>query len=357
MFDACSRLSKCIVQSLLFGVCFSCIALAEDPQVPTPKPYAAELKPNTAGTASKSIDAKELRGLLEPYGWRVEQDDQGGVLLYPRATGVSKSPSGAAPGPDVASSVPSGQGFTAGDVERLRGMLTPHGWRVEADGVGGVLLYPRSVETSAPVQKGSSKRSLPIVAPRAGFTSRDIAHLRSLLSPHGWRVEADGEGGVLLYPGALGAHSLPRTANSRRAQSRISSVREFDSGELEILRALLAPHGWRVEGDSQGGVLLIPHQPVAEEPAVTYVAAKRWSGVVLPAIQGGTIRVPIDSWEKAYQLTRSWIELSGQKDLFPGKIRKINKVYLVSVVSRVSPHPLRHQIVFRQDDGHMFLVY
>lgn len=357
MFDACYCFRKCIMQSLLLGVCFSCIALAEDPQVPPPKSYATELKPNTTGTASKPIDAKELRGLLEPYGWRVEQDGQGGVLLHPRATGVSETPSGAAPGPGVASSVPLGQGFTAGDVERLRGMLSPHGWRVEADGAGGVLLYPRSVEPPLPVQEGSSKSSLPTVTPRAGFTSRDIAHLRSLLSPHGWRVEADGEGGVLLYPGALGAHSPPQTAYSARAQSGISSVRGFDSGDLEILHALLAPHGWRVEGDSHGGILLIPHPPVAEEPAVTYVAAKSWSGVVLPAIQGGTIRVPIDSWDKVYRLTRSWIELSGQNDLLPGKIRKTNKVYLVSVVSRVPPHPLRHQLVFREDDGHMFLVY
>ena len=103
--------------------------------------------------------------------------------------------------------------------------------------------------------------------------------------------------------------------------------------------------------------MLIPHSPVAQESAAPYVAARSWSGVMLPALQKGTIRLPLDSWEKAHQLTLSWIELSGRDDLLPGKIRNINKVYLVSVVSRIPPHVLRHQLVFREDDGHMFLVY
>ncbi len=416
MFDACLCCRKFILQPLLLGVCFSCLAIAEDTPVPPPKSNAAELKPLTIDVAGKAIDAEKLRNLLAPHGWRVEPDGQVGVLLYPRATEPPKATSGEASDagvtssfplgqgfsaddmetlramlsphgwrveadgaggvllypraaqlskvrptvesdPAISSIVPLGQGFTTEDINRLRGMLTPHGWRVEADGVGGVLLYPRPVETPSLQQEGSSKGSSPTLTSRPGFTPRDIAHLRELLSPHGWRVEADGEGGVLLYPGAFAVHSAPRTASTQQAPSGITSIKGFASGDLEILRSLLTPHGWRVKGDSQGGILLIPHPPVAQELVAPYVAARSWSGVILPALQKGTVRLPLDSWEKAHQLTLSWIELSGKDDLLPGKIRNINKVYLVSVVSRIPPHVLRHQLVFREDDGHMFLVY
>ena len=417
MFDACFWFRKFIIQPLLLGICLSCLAVAEDMRVSPPESQVVELQPHTIGAASKSIDAEKLRNLLAPYGWRVEQDGQGGVLLYPRATEPPKATAGEATDSGVTSSVPLGQGFTAGDIERLRGMLSPHGWRVEADGTGGVLLYPRAAEVSQdrpsvesgpsvpstiPLGQGftegdverlqgmlsphgwrveadgaggvllyprsaepplpasedsSMRKSSATVMPRAGFTSRDIAHLRGYLAPHGWRVEADGAGGVLLYPGAFTDHSVPRTASSTRAQSGITSVKGFTSGDLEILRATLAPHGWHVEGDSRGGLLLIPQPPSAQESVATYVAARSWSGVILPEIQRGTIGLPIDSWEKAHQLTLSWIELSGQNDLVPGKIRNINKVYLISVVSRIPPHTLRHQLVFREEDGHMFLVY
>jgi hypothetical protein len=81
------------------------------------------------------------------------------------------------------------------DVDTLRRLLEPHGWRVASDNEGGVLLFPRPAPTPAPATSSLSRSP-----PEEGHEPFDVDMLRSLLTPHGWRVESDGGGGVLLIP-------------------------------------------------------------------------------------------------------------------------------------------------------------
>ena len=140
--------------------------------------------------------------------------------------------------------------------------------------------------------------------------------------------------------------------------------------DADTLRSLLEPHGWRVEREPDGSVLLIPGAATAPLPPVPVAIEEgagqqlereeamtlQWDGIVLPPIREGGITIPVDTWSKAHDLARAWVAASRQEDLQVGKIRRINRRYVVSVVSNKSPYNLRYQLIIRIADGHVFPV-
>ena len=77
------------------------------------------------------------------------------------------------------------------DLDMLRSHLNPHGWSVQRDSSGNLVLAPVAA-TSAPASGGD-------VEPTR--TDINLSSLRTILEPHGWKVSADDEGGgVLLIP-------------------------------------------------------------------------------------------------------------------------------------------------------------
>ncbi len=82
----------------------------------------------------------------------------------------------------------------------------------------------------------------------------DLKQLREKLTPHGWGVWSDAEGGIIMVPG--GARDIPAILQS--TESITSDVAE--------LRKQLTPHGWGVWPDGEGGVILIPGMPVSSAP-------------------------------------------------------------------------------------------
>lgn len=111
------------------------------------EPTGAQDAPTVADRSSSEdygIDVDTIRRLLEPHGWRVAPDNEGGVLLFPRPATAS------APVTSSVSRSPPEEGHEPFDVDMLRSLLTPHGWRVESDGGGGVLLIPRGSKQWGP---------------------------------------------------------------------------------------------------------------------------------------------------------------------------------------------------------------
>lgn len=74
------------------------------------------------------------------------------------------------------------------NLDKLRNKLTPHGWGVWSDAEGGIILVPG----------GAS--DIPAILKQSESVTPDVAELREQLTPHGWGVWPDGEGGVLLMP-------------------------------------------------------------------------------------------------------------------------------------------------------------
>ncbi len=284
-------------------------------------------------STGESIDINKLRAVLGPHGWKVEQGSDGSVLLYPQA----------ATAPVVTESAPSRDDKTQQsgqqvDVGTLREMLEPHGWSVQQDSEGGVILIPGAAKESASVK----------LTPIEQSPAFDVETLRSLLSPHGWKVEKDADGGVILLPG-----------KSKEPSVSFKEESNVEQQDLQRLRLLLAPHGWHVDQNQSGDLILIPGagmQSTSIAPA--HASSSASVGVVLEPIKDGEISLPVDTWTKAHRLASVWVQsIDRNKDLTVGKIREIHRLYVVSVVADAVPYPLKHQLVIRQNDGHVFPMY
>jgi hypothetical protein len=81
------------------------------------------------------------------------------------------------------------------DLKQLREKLTPHGWGVWSDAEGGIIMVP------------GGARDIPAILQTAESITSDVDELRKQLTPHGWGVWPDGEGGVILIPGMSASHA------------------------------------------------------------------------------------------------------------------------------------------------------
>jgi hypothetical protein len=173
--------------------------------------------------AGHDMATASMGRVLAERGWNVTREDDGSILLYPQ-----------------------------------QGNLEPHGWGVERDFDGNVLLFPGAVEVQTVAAAPSSISSQPDITNQV-----DLTVLRDRLSPHGWGVEQDLDGSVLLTPGAVEVQAVV-VAPSTSPQPEIP-------GQMDLawLRDRLSPHGWGVERDTDGSVLLIPGAVAVQTVAVT----------------------------------------------------------------------------------------
>ncbi len=60
----------------------------------------------------------------------------------------------------------------------------------------------------------------------------------------------------------------------------------------------------------------------------------------------------IDTWGEAHKVANAWLGVSGMSTyLATGKIRKINRLYVISIVDKKPPHNLKNQLIIRATDG------
>jgi hypothetical protein len=108
------------------------------------------------------------------------------------------------------------------------------------------------------------------------------------------------------------------------------------------------PH-WRVQRSVDGSLLLFPQESKVNNQSDK---AQITTGVSVMA----QFELPIDEWTEAKSIAKAWMESIGETDLAVGKIRKILRVYLISIVQEETPHALKHQIAIRQSDGHVIVL-
>ena len=115
------------------------------------------------------------------------------------------------------------------------------------------------------------------------------------------------------------------------------------------LEGLLDNPRWRVQRSDDGSLLLFPVESDGKEEAVQL---KITAGVSVAA----NFILPVDEWAEAKSIATSWLGNSGKNGLTTGKIRKILRIYLVSIVQDAPPFELEHQIAIRQSDGHVIVL-
>jgi hypothetical protein len=73
--------------------------------------------------------------------------------------------------------------------------------------------------------------------------------------------------------------------------------------------------------------------------------------MLVETVQSGEIVLPVDEWSEARRIAQAWLDVQGTEASAVGKIRKVLRVYLVSIVEAKAPYGLRHQIAIRTRDG------
>jgi len=206
----------------------------------------------------------------------------------------------------------------------LRQALTAHGWQVKSLSDGSVILVP-------PGPTSGAAASTPAVAAEPGVPEE----LKQRLEAAGWGVERDATGSLILYP--PGEISEPAAAKTSPHQ---------EDQVVEMLRQ----RGWQAHRSADGSLILYP------AGAQALVRPTPSAGIAVAPVTDGRISLPVDTWSEAHQIASAWLEQVALTGASIGKIRRILRVYLVSVVEARAPHRLQHQLAIRSEDGRVILL-
>ncbi len=247
---------------------------------------------------------------------------------------------------------------TDNSLQAFGAALQAAGWQVEVLVDGSLQLTPgnRAVQSVDPVVTKDSTD-----APLAGIyeATADAVGWQTLRRL-GWRIETDADGATLLFPPS----SVPASEAGTRTVAPVTSISQPEVDQApdpsstaqdevaQDLDALFAQRGWRSQRQTDGSLLLIPQQRVAADTVGIQPAA----GFIPAAVTEGQIQLPVDDWRKARAVATSWLDAYGDDKLRLGKLRRVLRVYVVSVVERMRPAALRHQLSISVDDGRVVVL-
>jgi len=199
----------------------------------------------------------------------------------------------------------------------LEQALKDTGWSVHQDQDGSLILTPG-------VSAKSSVEGENVTVDNASEMQRE-------LQAAGWKVNREADGTLVLFPQASSASQQVQQAHSM-----------LDSNMQQQLRQA----GWGITEKADGTVLLYP-------PAASRSTKPLASAGIAPSIK---LSLPVDSWQEAYAVSQSWLDKQQSYQATVGKIRKIFRIYLVSIVSEQAPHTLLQQIAIRSSDGAVIVL-
>jgi len=263
-----------------------------------------------------------------------------------------------------------GQAVPAGasdELLRLQDVLDTRGWLLRRDSAGNMYLLPKAA-ASAPESVVAESSSA--VAPGAA----DLHPLQELLDPAHWRVAQDSAGNIFLFPSPRGSDALPSHRDEASPAPREAVVeprpapppaadpdRAHEPGAggptvigFEDVRALLATRGWKLETDPAGNWLLTPRgepEPQSASSAAAKDSRAEASGKTLGPAPSGTVTQPVHRQADAVTRAEEWLARTGKTGLAVGAVRRIHKVFLVSIVGEGPPHRLQNQLAIRVEDG------
>lgn len=268
-----------------------------------------------AAASAESGTAPQLPQLLEAQGWRYQSDANGNVYYHP------PQPTGAAAQPDEAIASALGPA----DVKQL---LLERGWQMETNAQGDILLLP----VSAP-------------AP---------SEIDQMLRERGWRILTDVDGNTLLMPtgpATTGATRLSSDPQPRQEEpAPIDSDQPAEIKPAEQFRQALEEKGWTVSSKPDGSMVIYPPEPVAQATPIQESRDITEHGYCKGiTLVGEEFQRPIDAEAKAQLVAGAWIAHFGQATDMVGKARKLDQVFVVSIVESKPPHTLRNQLIIRED--------
>ena len=257
-----------------------------------------------------------------------------------------------------------------GHTDALEAALKRHGWRVERDSEGGILLYlpsPQSADVGDEPKPAKAEDTVELPGDR--IEAHDLDGLQRALEAQGWRVERSPEGDLLVFPvdpaGGEGVSPVAPALVSEPGPSEavdesLMPRTDGDTGiareiivatDLDALQAAAAERGWAHRREADGSLVLLPPgvPPEQGDALSCQIGMVRVSGAE-------AIPLPIDTGEKAHRLAEFWLRASDVSSLAIGRIRQVNRLFLVSVVEPEEPFFLRTQLVIRAEDGCLMAI-
>jgi hypothetical protein len=257
-----------------------------------------------------------------------------------------------------------------GESDALEAALKRQGWRVERDSEGGLLLYLPSPEPAAETTSPASPETPEAIEPSEDWLeARDLDGLQRALEAQGWRVQRSAEGDLLVFPvdpapgetastqapdrdpgpgpsAAVGESSTPPATRESGAVSEM-----IDATDLDALQTVAAERGWAHRREPDGSLVLFPPSlsPAPGHAGPCQIGMIRVAGVE-------DIGLPVDTEEKAYRLAEFWLREMDGSSIAIGRIRQINRLFLVSVVEQEAPFLLQTQLVIRANDGCLMAI-
>ena len=268
---------------------------------------------------AKAGGNEALKQALEAKGWKVEWDADNNMILRPPANAATNDaePATSASGPEAA---PESNDTALAD--SLADSLEAQGWHARRDSHGNIL-YTR-------------ERPLPDV-PR----SHRNAALKTALEAKGWKVRWDADDNMILRP-PMGQHaSAPLVSAMAKTASPVT-------------RIVPGMEYWNIERLPDGSLAFHPKTDSASDVSPP---ARLPGSCAASRYTADTAKLPVDSWRKAKSIGDAWLADAGiAETATSGRIRKVLRVYLVSIVTKRSPHRLLHQIAIRSADGSVIVL-
>ena len=188
-----------------------------------------------------SAPLKDLRAQLTPHGWGVERDTEGNLLLYPGATSTAPAESTFASletdnlnnVSDTDSVPPQSQAQNSQPQTEVQ--QTASDTRGNSPSPIAALSTPKQTETAS-LSKDQPQENLTRKFSNERFAQAEVEQWRTSLQPHGWGVETDTAGNLLLFPG--GAEPAATYANADIAKPEITKTTKakFDMATLEVTK-------------------------------------------------------------------------------------------------------------------------
>lgn len=248
-----------------------------------------------------------------------------------------------------------------GELERLGAAARQHGWRVEQDDSGNLLLFPQASsvikpqETIEPIEESKVNQKI-------GLT--DLDDLQRVITERGWDTGRDNQGNLLLYPPELADNEASKTLPISKAEKIQSATKEpSPRGNLDVLEKMLQARGWSTSRNADGNLLLFPVKAEKKtQPPRPKKQAKGLNIVVghceygeIQLNLGNKVSLPINRWAEARAISLAWLKHSEKAGKI-GKIRKVNRLYIVSIVADKAPYALLNQLIIHSTDGRIISI-
>lgn len=252
---------------LALGIMLSASAMSEDAKTP-------------AQPIAQPTQAQSLSTLLQQRGWTTWRDRDGSIWFAPIAKNSCASKSMSEP-VEAPTARPAPRIQQPSQAAVFIKSLEQRGWKSWHDKDGSTWLIPAGMQPQTPSEGKAEKPAAleqtsptPEKQPQAPEEEKPQALKKAddptgqveapqssrvvrLLEQRGWRHWHDADGSLWLSPIQPSANTPP-PPGSRPAKRPYGQLADSDNTGMQDMDRRLAAHGWRVERDHDGGLLLFP---------------------------------------------------------------------------------------------------